>query len=605
MSEFPDTPTPRSVGYENNLHPTPEINVHNKLTSLDAASKTFVGGVTETSEKSQVLVKVGQKVGKYEVRAQLGAGGMGAVYLAFDPLIEREVALKVLSADLQSSPDALQRFLAEARAIGRLNHSHVVSIYDIDQFDGHYFLVMELVSGGSVSDRLKQERLPWTEACRIVAQAARGLFAAHAAGLIHRDIKPENLMLAKDGTVKVVDFGLSKLMDISSDAQASLTKVGQILGTPQYMSPEQFEGGEIDVRTDIYSLGATLFRLLTARFPYHECTTILQVMSAHLTKPAPVASATVPSIPQECDQIIARAMSKKPDDRYATAAQLADELESLLRKIEDSDFLTVNEIDSSDRRLQTVLIVEPSKLQAAIIRDAFVQAGVDKVEVVGSLEAAQKAVKAGVPDLLFTAMQLPDGEATEFLRDLCQGSRMHNSAIVVSSSDVTLQELAHVGNAACLIQAPKKVRAEDILRVIHAIGPSIISAGPMSSSVEPATMRLQIVLDSGKIPNALAEMLREIGLFDVEVSIDPWGYVPLDPPASLVLFVRRSEVHLQNTECVSLTRLTGEQSPMTAVIQVDRDRMVLRAVRRYRIVAICQRVLAVGRLNCLLQGCRQ
>lgn len=604
MSLFPDTPTPPTGDDEHPL-PTPEIGIHNKLTSLDAGSKTFVGEVNETTNLPPIHMKAGQKIGKYEIRAQLGAGGMGAVYLAFDPLIQREVALKVLSPDLQSSNNALQRFLGEARAIGRLNHSHVVSIYDIDQFEGRYYLVMELVSGGSVSDFLRKERISWTEACRIVAQAARGLFAAHASGLIHRDIKPENLMLAKDGTVKVVDFGLSKLMDASNDSHASLTKAGQILGTPQYMSPEQFEGGEIDSRTDIYSLGATFFRLLTAKFPYHECTTILQVMSAHLTKPPPTATTVDSSIPAECDQIIARAMAKLPDHRYETAAQLAEALESLVRKSEQFSLLSRFDAESVDRQLEKVLIVEPSKLQAVIVRDAFIQAGVSSVDVVGSLEAARKAVNLNVPDLLFTAMQLPDGEATDFLRDLCQGSRMQKSAVVVSSSDVTLQELAHVGNAAALMQAPKKVRTEDILRVIHATGPGLIPSEAIQTAVDPSTMRLQIVLDSGKIPVGLAEMLRELGLFDVEVSIDPWGYAPLNPPAALVLFVRRSEIHLQNTECVSLTRLTGEQSPMTAVVQLDRDRMVLRAVRRYRIVAICQRALDAGRLTCLLQGCRQ
>lgn len=604
MSLLPDTPTP-STGDDEHPLPTPEIDVHNKLTSLDAASRTFVGEVTEATPSSPLNIKAGQKIGKYEIRAQLGTGGMGAVYLAFDPLIEREVALKVLSPDLQSSSNALQRFLAEARAIGRLNHSHVVSIYDIDQYEGRYFLVMELVSGGSVSESLRKERMPWTEACRIIAQAARGLFAAHAAGLIHRDIKPENLMLAKDRTVKVVDFGLSKLTDASNDSHASLTKVGQILGTPQYMSPEQFEGGEIDSRTDIYSLGATFFRLLTARFPYHDCTTILQVMSAHLTKPPPVASSVDSSIPAECDQIIARAMAKQPEHRHGSAAQLADELEALVRKAERLSEDSPSDTPSVDRQLEKVLIVESSKLQAMMIKDAFLQSGVNSVEVVGSLEAARHAVSLYTPDLLFTAMQLPDGESIDFLRDLCQGNRMQSSTVVVSSSDVTLQELAHVGNTACLMQVPKKGRTDDILKVIHATGPGLIPSASIGVPIDPTTTRLQIVLDSGKIPADLAETLRELGLLDVEVSTDPWGYVPLDPPATLVLFVRRSEIHLQNSECVSLTRLTGEQAPMTAVVQSDRDRTVLRAVRKQRIIAICQRVLDAGRLTCLFQGCRQ
>ena len=163
-------------------------------------------------------LSAGDKIGKYEIRSLLGEGGMGAVYLAYDPLIEREVALKVLSQDVGNSHAALQRFLGEARAIGRLNSPHVVSIYDIDQWNNQYYIVMELLTGGSVADLSDmQGAMPWEEAFQIVAQAARGLAAAHAAGMIHRDIKPENLMLTADGLVKVVDFGLSKLLDDAND----------------------------------------------------------------------------------------------------------------------------------------------------------------------------------------------------------------------------------------------------------------------------------------------------------------------------------------------------------------------------------------------------
>jgi serine/threonine protein kinase len=242
-----------------------------RTTSTDQHDKTFIGA-EPAPEGGGIQVSVGQKIGKYEIRKRLGEGGMGAVYLGFDPMIEREVALKVLTPEVANSPTALQRFLGEARAIGRLNHPHVVSIFEIDQWQGQYYLVMELLSGGSVA-QLSEEQgaLSWQEACRITAEAARGMEAAHAVGMIHRDIKPENLMLTRDRAVKVVDFGLSKLLDAANDPQKAVTKAGQILGTPQYMSPEQFEGQDLDMRTDIYSLGATFFRLLTSRYPYHDC----------------------------------------------------------------------------------------------------------------------------------------------------------------------------------------------------------------------------------------------------------------------------------------------------------------------------------------------
>ncbi|MBM4076845.1 MAG: serine/threonine protein kinase, partial [Planctomycetes bacterium] len=301
-----------------------------KLTEIDHDSKTMIGGVPEpTGVSRQVLV--GENVGKYLIRGLLGEGGMGAVYLAFDPLIEREVALKVLAEGVGNSEVALQRFLGEARAIGRMNHPNVVSIYDIDQWNSHYYLVMELLSGGSVASLVeKDDGLPWQQACDLIAQAASGLAAAHAAGMIHRDIKPENLMLTKEGIVKVVDFGLSKLLDAANDTRSAVTKVGQILGTPQYMSPEQFEAIQVDARTDIYSLGATLFRLLTSRFPFHDCRTIVQVMTAHLTKPPPIAKEFKSDVPSECDRIIAKSMAKNREDRYQSAADLAADLKQLL-----------------------------------------------------------------------------------------------------------------------------------------------------------------------------------------------------------------------------------------------------------------------------------
>ncbi len=297
-----------------------------KSTDVDRDSNTVTSdAIPNTSVEAPIAI--GDKIGKYEIRLKLGSGGMGAVYLAFDPMIEREVALKVLSPELSRSPTALQRFLGEARAIGRLNHSHIVSIYEIDQWEGHYFLVMEFLGGGSIADEVqKRQFLSWQDACRFTAQAAHGLFAAHEAGLIHRDIKPENLMLSKDRTVKVVDFGLAKLIDSVHSSQSAVTRVGQIMGTPQYMSPEQFESSNVDSRTDVYSLGATFFRLLTGRFPFQDSTTIMQVMTSHLTKPPPAPTDYLPEVPVGCNRIVARAMAKQPGDRYQRMDEFAADL---------------------------------------------------------------------------------------------------------------------------------------------------------------------------------------------------------------------------------------------------------------------------------------
>ena len=586
------------------LRPGDAVDSQTKFSSLEVDTKTIMGGVEVEVSEQDIAMLVGQKIGKYEIRSQLGSGGMGAVYLAFDPLIEREVALKVLSMDLSGSSVALQRFLGEARAIGRLNHPNVVSIYDIDQWNGQYYLVMELLTGGSVAGRVESlGKMSWEEACRIIAQASRGLAAAHEAGMIHRDIKPENLMLAKDGQVKVVDFGLSKLLDATNDPQNAVTKAGQILGTPQYMSPEQFEAAELDARTDIYSLGATLFRLLTSRFPFHDCKTIIQVMTAHMTKPAPVPTSFEPSVPPEFNRIIERAMAKSPADRYQTAAELATELEALLHRPAQSVPATQGAADISDRPLMSAVIVEPSKLQGTILKDALRQAGVRDVTVVSQLEAARQAMAGQVPDLLLTAMLLPDGQGLDLVREICQRQRMVNSAIVLNSSDSSLEDLVAAGLAACLIQAPKKVRAEEILRVVHAVGPSVVATGSLAVPVDPA-MRVQVVLDAGRIPDALAGLIRELSLFNVEVSVNPTGVPAVDPATSLVLILRRTDVPKESAGFAGLTQLAGDLGATIAVLAIDQGRLMLRAVRRNAVVAICQRPFDATRLGCLLQSGR-
>lgn len=557
----------------------------------------------------------GEKVGKYQIRKLLGEGGMGAVYLAYDPLIEREVALKVLSQDVGNSESALQRFLGEARAIGRLNNPYVVSIYDIDQWNGRYYLVMELLSGGSVAGYAEQNgALPWEDACRLVAQAARGLAAAHVAGMIHRDIKPENLMLTADGQVKVVDFGLSKLLDASHDTRTAVTKAGQILGTPQYMSPEQFEAEQTDARTDIYSLGATLFRLLTARFPYHDCRSILQVMTAHLSKPPPIPSELVPTLPGECNRIVARAMAKRPVDRYQTATELADELQALIDgkssgPVAAAPSATTSSAEESlieeDRPLTTACILEPSKLQAAVLKDALSRAGAKSVQILQTKDAARQAVEQAAPDLLITAMQLPDGRGIDLLEQLSRSSLLQRTAVVLNSSDSAIEELVAAGAAACLVLAPKKVRPDDILRVIHACGPCQASSGPLTAALNSDSVRLRVELDSDRIPAILADSIRELRLLNVEVIAKGASAAAGSEPPHLTLVLRTARsTPGDNVSYPALLSHRTDSGGLLACVQSDRGHLFLRAVGCQGVMAVCRRPLNARRLVCLFQACQ-
>jgi urea transport system substrate-binding protein len=268
--------------------------------------------------------RVGSRLGKYRIHNILGRGGMGTVYEGEDTVIGRRVALKLLNAAVSADQKALRRLLSEAKAAGKLNHPNTVSLFDLDTKDGVTYIVMELVKGGSAADRLKiVGRFDWKTATRMMADACRGLAAAHQAGLIHRDIKPANIMIAGDGSTKLADFGLAKDTDVQAAARSATTIAP---GTPYYMSPEQCQALGADARSDLYSLGASYYELLTGKVPFEG--SMVQVLLAHCSAPAPDPRAVDPEIPEACAAIIAKAMEKDPDQRYQTAYQMLNDLDA-------------------------------------------------------------------------------------------------------------------------------------------------------------------------------------------------------------------------------------------------------------------------------------
>ena len=261
-----------------------------------------------------------QHLGPFELLRKLGSGAMGTVFQARDPEANRTVALKVLPSDLAKDEEFLARFKREVKSLGALNHPNIVAFHGAGQAGGYWYLSMEYVDGESLSARLKREvRLPEAEALRIAHAVALALAHAHAQTLIHRDIKPENILLAKDGTVKVTDFGLAK----SQEDNSKLTMAGFSIGTPYYISPEQAIGGEVDPRADLYGLGATLFHLLTGRVPFdHAAST--QVMVMHVKEPPPDPRTLVPSLTRNVAQLVLRLLAKDPKGRFADAGALAE-----------------------------------------------------------------------------------------------------------------------------------------------------------------------------------------------------------------------------------------------------------------------------------------
>jgi urea transport system substrate-binding protein len=289
-------------------------------------SDTPVDAPSRAGASAAAQAWIGKSLGKYQITGVLGQGGMGVVLKAHDPMIDRDVAIKVLADQLAADASSLGRFLAEAKAAGKLNHPNVTAIHEICQDGQTYYLVLEYVAGGSLSDRLAaQGPLGVHEATQAMIDACKGVGAAHAAGLIHRDIKPANFMQAADGSIKVADFGLAK---VAADTTAHFTQTGMVIGTPYFMSPEQCEAKPLDHRSDIYSLGCTYYSLLTGKNPYHETASVPRLMYLHCYGPVPDPRSANPAIPDGCFRIIARAMAKAPADRYQSAAEMLADLQA-------------------------------------------------------------------------------------------------------------------------------------------------------------------------------------------------------------------------------------------------------------------------------------
>jgi serine/threonine protein kinase len=277
----------------------------------------------------------GTKLGPYEILSLLGAGGMGEVYKARDQRLDRIVAIKALPAHLSMNPDLKERFVREAKAISNLNHPNICTLYDVGQQDGMDFLIIEYLDGETLADRLKKGAMPIQQSLTLSVQIADALDKAHRAGIVHRDLKPGNIMITKSG-VKLLDFGLAKFQSSGADQIASglsalatqgkdLTAEGTILGTLQYMSPEQLEGKDVDTRTDIFSFGAVIYEMLTGKKAF-EGKSSASLIAAILEKnPVPV-NEIQPMTPPVLDRIVRKCLEKDPEQRWQSAADLASEL---------------------------------------------------------------------------------------------------------------------------------------------------------------------------------------------------------------------------------------------------------------------------------------
>jgi serine/threonine protein kinase len=267
----------------------------------------------------------GTTIGGYQIREEIGRGGMATVYLAHQLSMDRDVALKMLPPQLLNQPVSLERFKQEASIVARLEHRAIVPVHDYGEYQGMPYIVMRYLDAGSVDSLLADGPLASARTLAILEQIAPALDYAHRQGVLHRDLKPSNILLDTNGDAYITDFGIARILGSNTKP---LTTSG-VVGTPSYMSPEQAQGHDLDGRSDLYSLGVVLFEMLTGYRPF-EGDTPYSVAVKHVTEAAPAASGFNPHLPQAVDRVLAKALAKKPDDRYQTAHDLATTLKTAL-----------------------------------------------------------------------------------------------------------------------------------------------------------------------------------------------------------------------------------------------------------------------------------
>jgi len=309
-----------------------EDSVHSSSHSMSDSSKIGLGILAEDAQ-----------IGIYRIRSTLGQGGMGIVYGAYDPNLDRTVALKVLNRELCKSPRFIERFQREAKAAAGLSHRNITHVYSIGEEKGNHFFVMEYVDGQNLSEIVKEVgELPHLKAVDIIRQTAVGLRVAAQSKIIHRDVKPSNLLLTSEGEVKITDFGLAKAVQGSA---IELTTTGVVMGTPVYMSPEQSKGKPVDHRSDIYSLGCTFFHLVCARPPFEADSAIATILK-HINDPVKFPEDS--EVPRPVRAVILRMLAKTPEERYQDYDELIADIDRII---------TGEEVAAQGRRRETRVVV--------------------------------------------------------------------------------------------------------------------------------------------------------------------------------------------------------------------------------------------------------
>lgn len=269
----------------------------------------------------------GQMLGPYRIINQIGQGGMATVYKAYQPSMDRNVAIKVLPGQLAESAEFVQRFQQEARIIANLEHPHILPVFDFGESEGVTYFVMRFLEGGTLKDRMKDGPLSWDEIDRLFTQLAEALGYAHDRGIVHRDLKPANALIDSNGNLFLTDFGIAKLLE---SASPRLTQTDAVMGTPAYISPEQAQALTVDRRSDIYSLGIILYEMVTGRVPF-TADTPLAVILKQVSDPLPLPTSIKPDLPASVERVILKALAKNPHDRFSSTTEFVSAWKNALK----------------------------------------------------------------------------------------------------------------------------------------------------------------------------------------------------------------------------------------------------------------------------------
>jgi CheY-like chemotaxis protein/tRNA A-37 threonylcarbamoyl transferase component Bud32 len=419
------------------------------------------------------------RVGNYDLLAKLGAGGMGTVFKARHRRMKRVVAIKVLAASLCSDPAFVQRFQREVETVARLGHPNVVMAYDADEADIGHFLVMEYVSGRDLASEVeKGGPLGVARAVGIVGQAARGLAYAHAQGIVHRDVKPHNLLLDDGGVVKVTDLGLARLSSAAAVGTSDLTQAGGILGTVDYMPPEQaVDSTSIDARADVYSLGCTLYFLLTGTPPYTGAS-LMTILLKHRDAEVPLLRRVRPDVPPDLEAVCRRMMAKAPADRYQTMADVLAALEPFADAAPGGPSAAprgrgaapdLGGVGETPPAGVSLLIAEPSRVQASIIRQYLEAQGMTVAAVVATGGDAIAAAHVRRPTGMITSLYLADMTGVDLAKQVHAEMRHNAPGVVVISSEAEAADVGTLSKLSRTVTLHKPFTPEQLVQAVNLV----------------------------------------------------------------------------------------------------------------------------------------